>query len=59
MLLKNPVRNPEEFKLAMGQTTSVIENFPKLSAGSLYERCHIKPHSNKQLLRNLISLRVI
>lgn len=59
MLLKNLVGNPEEFKLAMGQTTPVIENFPNLSPDSLYESCHIRPHSNKQLLRNLISVRVI
>jgi len=59
MLLKNPVGNPEEFKLAKGQTTPVIKNSPKLSPDSLYERCHCRPHSNKQLLRNLISLRVL
>ena len=59
MLLKNPVGNPEGFKLAMGQTTPVIKNFPKLSPASLYERCHSRTYSNKQLFRNLISLRVI
>jgi len=59
MLLKNPVGIPEECKLAKGQTTPVIKNFPKLSPGSLYERCYSRPHSNKQLRRNLIPLRVL